>query len=71
MKKINIPENVKSIDLGAFLDCSALKRLDIPNGLTAFGKDVFSGCPSVVIHTQKGSLVERYAMENSIKFKSI
>ena len=39
-----IPNNVTSIGINAFQNCSALTSITIPNSVTSIGYDAFSGC---------------------------
>ena len=42
-----IPNNVTSVDYGAFNDCSNLISIKIPNDVTSIGVQAFSGCDSL------------------------
>jgi hypothetical protein len=39
--KIAIPSNVQRIGTGAFLDCTILKSVEIPNAVKCIGGDAF------------------------------
>ncbi len=42
--EISVPEDVATIAEEAFYGCRTLKKLTLPAGLTAFGKNALSGC---------------------------
>ena len=42
-----IPNNVTSIENGAFKGCSSLTSVIIPNSVTSIGEDAFSGCSAL------------------------
>ena len=42
-----IPKKVTSIGIGAFFDCSRLKKIIIPSGVKSIGKSAFRGCSSL------------------------
>ncbi|MBQ5381689.1 MAG: leucine-rich repeat domain-containing protein, partial [Ruminococcus sp.] len=44
LKRVHVPEGVKTIGDYAFEACSALQRIYLPASLTAIGDGAFSGC---------------------------
>lgn len=42
--EIIIPDNVVTIDKGAFMNCDALEKIVIGNGVTSLGESVFEDC---------------------------
>lgn len=45
LKEIRIPENVTSIEYGAFMGCSSLEEVTIPETLGSIGTKAFAGTP--------------------------
>lgn len=45
LKQIEIPENVTSVEYGAFMGCSALEEVTIPETLGSIGTKAFAGTP--------------------------
>ena len=45
-----IPDGVKILENEAFLDCSKLQKLTIPNSVTKIGRKAFSGCHSLEVN---------------------
>ena len=44
---MNIPKNVTQIDKDAFLKCSALKEIQLPESLGYMGSEVFKACTAL------------------------
>ena len=44
IESINIPDNIKSIGVQAFLNCSSLTHVTIGDSVTSIGKYAFKGC---------------------------
>ena len=40
--------NVQELGTYAFLDCTSLKEMKVPDSLQTFGHDVFTGCSKLV-----------------------
>ena len=45
LKKIKIPENVTTIEYGAFMSCQSLEDVDIADSVTEIGTKAFAGTP--------------------------
>ena len=45
--KIVIPDNVISIEDGAFYSCQRIKSITIPDGVKRIGKQAFDGCTAL------------------------
>ena len=63
-----IPSGLKRIGNRAFWGCKNVKRIVIPFSVGYIGEDAFGGCPQITIVGEKGSVAEKYAMENGIEF---
>ncbi len=50
--------SLTSIEQGAFLNCSALKSVSLPNSITAINEDVFKGCSSLSAISWPDSLTD-------------
>lgn len=44
LKKVELPNSVKSIGLCAFFNCTGLKEIIFPNEITSIGSSAFSNC---------------------------
>ena len=44
LKRISLPDSLKSIGKGAFRECENLKEITIPDSVTSIGDSAFSGC---------------------------
>lgn len=47
IKKINIPQNIKSIEAYSFFGCTGLTSITIPDSVTGIGSSAFFGCTSL------------------------
>ena len=56
LKLIILPQNVTTIEDGAFKDCGVLTSIDIPNSVTSIGYEAFSGCSSLTSFTIPNSV---------------
>ena len=48
LKSITLPSGLKSIDYGAFRNCSSLTSVTIPSGVMSIGSSAFNGCSSLI-----------------------
>ena len=71
LKSITIPEGVTSIGDDAFFDCKSLTSITIPESVTTIGDRAFYGCYNLIIYGKIGSVAEKYAKENDIKFVDV
>ena len=55
-QKTIIPNNVTSIGMGAFYECSSLTSITIPNSVTSVGTAAFSGCTALTSITIPNSV---------------
>ena len=51
LKYIVIPDSAKTIEGGAFFNCTSLKAITIPPSVTQIGDEAFSGCSSLKENT--------------------
>ena len=72
LTSVEIPYGVTSIDYGAFSGCSSLRNATLPETVQSIESNAFADTAlGMTIHGTPGSLVEDYAKENEIMFKSI
>ena len=64
-------KSVTSIGDIAFIDCSSLRSIIIPNSVESIGWLVFWHCDNLTIYGYKNSYAETYANECSISFKEL
>ena len=64
-----IPNEVTTINAGAFAGCNNLISLLIPDSVTEIGERAFEGCENLTIICKKGSVAEAYAIENNINYE--
>lgn len=69
MSRIVLPETIKTIGEGAFVNCIELVDINIPSSVTYMGVDVFQNCPKVKVSVVKGSYGETYCKQNSISYQ--
>lgn len=70
IETVVVPKSVYQINSWAFAGCKSLKKIIINNPDTLFGDCVFIDT-NAMICAQKNSKVERYAMDNNIKFEEL
>ena len=69
-KNVVIPDGVKAIGSGAFMDDGALESVTIPASVTSIDKDAFSGSRALVICGAAGSCAERFAVGEGLPFNA-
>ena len=72
LKSITIPEGVQELGYEAFFQNRSLGKVILPASLTKiggsyFGSKVFDLCPNIRVYAPKGSVAERYCIENGIE----
>ncbi|MBQ6828223.1 MAG: leucine-rich repeat protein, partial [Thermoguttaceae bacterium] len=69
-EKIELPEGVWSVEDAAFSGCETLTSVAFPASVEEIGDDVFDGCsPDLTLYGATGSVVEKYALENDLRFE--
>ena len=72
MESITMPESVAVIGSRAFAYCEGLTDVTIMNETAVIANDAFFGCgQDMSIHAKPGSSAEKYAAENSFRFKFV
>ena len=71
LKSITIPNSVIGIGGYAFSNCENLTSITIPNSVIDIGEGVFADCPNICIKGVHGSVAEKYAIDNNIKFVTL
>ena len=75
LESIIIPEGVTTISEVTFCDCPNLKELYMPNSIEEINyatiQDVppFYNCPNLTMYVYKGSLSEKYAIDNGMTYE--
>ncbi len=68
LETVTIGKNVKSIDSGAFFNCSNLKKLIVYSDNVTFGALTFLGSTkNLTIRCKQGSTADKFAKNNGIK----
>lgn len=65
---MRLPSTCQSIGHYAFLNCSGLLRVDIPDSVTEIADDAFSGCGNVTIVAPADSAAAQYAQSKGISY---
>ena len=71
LEEVVLPNKLKIIGDNTFCECKNLKRLFIPSSVTKIGSELLMNCNDVTIYCSSGSYVEKYAIKNSYKYKTI
>lgn len=69
MKRVTLPENVKTIRSKAFQNCRRLVSTVVPRSVTEIASDSFSGCESVTLLVENNSYALMYAKEHQIPYE--
>ena len=64
-------KNIKSIELGAFENCTLLEKIIIYDKAEDIADNAFEGCDKLTIYGIKGSYAEQYANEHNIPFEEL
>ncbi len=70
LESVILPEGCEKICTYAFRTCKSLRQIYIPDSVSTIEPDAFLESPEVVIRCKKGSAAERYAIENSLKYRN-
>ena len=60
-ERVDVTENVVSIESRAFADCGNLREIIIPSTVLSIDDHALSGCDNVTIYGTKGTEAERFA----------
>ncbi len=72
LKTVRFEKGIADFGPDVFKNCTALQEVYIAGeSCKKMSKNIFAGCPNVVIHALSGTLVEEYAKEYNIPFVSI
>lgn len=66
IKKVTLPDGIKSIGINAFNNCTNLERVNFPNSIRTIGEGAFSGCGKLTSADMKTGLryIGSHAFEN-------
>lgn len=70
LRLIILGDVLKEIGDYAFAFCPNLKEINIPPSVKSIGENIFYKSSQVTVHCEKGSLIEKYCIDNNIKFVS-
>ena len=71
LTSVEIPNTVKEIGENAFYCCDSLTSVKIPNSVKEIGQDAFSDCAAdLTLYGAAGSVAEKYARKNEIRFEA-
>ena len=68
---IFLSKNIKSIEWGAFENCTLLEKIIIYDKAEDIADNAFEGCDKLTIYGIKGSYAEQYANEHNIPFEEL
>lgn len=71
MTEVTIPDNVTSIGICAFADCTALEKIVIPRSVTDIDSSAFENDTNLTIYGYTNSYAETYAKEQNIPFVAL
>lgn len=71
LEKIEIPYGTIHLGYRAFYKCENLKKITVPETVGFIGNEAFDNCPQLIVYGKKGSYVDKYCLENDIKFIEI
>lgn len=71
LKKVVIPETVKTIGKRAFSFCQGLEEVCFLSDPEDLGEAIFDFCPNVVIYGTPGGNVEAYCSQNGLQFRAL
>lgn len=68
LEEVSLPSTCLSIDRYAFLRCTSLRKISIPDSVTEIADNAFEDCDNLVIYADKGSYAIEYAQANGIDY---
>ena len=68
MYSVTLPNGLSNIGESAFENCINLSYITIPSSVKEIGPNAFAGCTDLTIFCERGSYVEKYAIENGIPY---
>lgn len=71
LKSVLLPENVKSIDSGAFSDCKSLNEVTFMNPDCVINDSAISVSDNITIVGYENSTAQKFAESNNINFRSL
>ncbi|MCL1988417.1 MAG: Mur ligase family protein [Firmicutes bacterium] len=71
LKTVDLGDEVIEIGINAFYNCNNLLKINIPPSVGNIGENAFYNCKKLTIYGKIGSLAEKYAAANKIKFVQI
>lgn len=71
LEEVDLPEGLETISSFAFGNCEHLKRIYIPDSVTAIADSAFYSAENVVIECHKDSRAHKFAVNNVIEVKLI
>lgn len=71
LESLVLPSTLNSIGDMAFCNCRSLKLIEIPESVIEIGKDIFEGCPDIVVRCKQGSAIDIYCRKNSIPVRYV
>lgn len=70
LTEVSLPDGLQSIDENAFCRCASLTEVSLPDSLQSIGENAFYKCsPDLTLNVAAGSVAEKYARENNIRFE--
>lgn len=70
LTEMEIPVNVRRIEEHAFAECENLRDVYLRNAEISIGPLAFEDCPNVLLHAESGSMGQKYASSNGLKFEA-
>ncbi|MBQ7111852.1 MAG: leucine-rich repeat domain-containing protein, partial [Thermoguttaceae bacterium] len=71
LTSVKIPASVKKIGVRAFNNCDSLTSVEIPASVEKIDGQAFEGCSAdLTLYGAAGSVAEKYAAENGLRFEA-
>lgn len=71
VKEVKLPKSLKYIEAEAFLGCTALTRVEVPEAVEKIGENAFVSCPQLVLYCYGQTYAEKYASEKNLPYKLV